>query len=443
MYIFSIFYSASFLLYPQMMRECYEWLWISNQGNVKCSSPAKQHLENYLHCSEFNASLLSTQQFDHVVHAIYSFLLQWEWDDLCWLSQEIEDPFKPLIQHLMNFITSHEEIRIYAHPSNTLVPYIQASFGLLYRFFDEGKLEYPRTPAFNLFHHIDGKFVGHFVKVSKALLDGRQDPQKVRLAMNLLHGKSIDGNLYWAKIIEPFMKRRSTEWPKVITGQACCGKTTFSRRLEQECNIQTCSRGYLGRVAGGSIFALHASLENALSTSMGNVVGDGGALDDPLWTVIMPLCDSFYRDKPLEIVMTILKFFNSILNENVLAYLVQQYCAVFLDASPRTNRMRMLRRGREGDAQRARIFMYPIAQFIAYYVAACLLDYRICLVQFDQNDNLVWNADYEELVEYLRLPRPKGGRESSWFREKIPRASKVVNTFCPDNTYPINASIFE
>lgn len=75
------------------------------------------------------------------------------------------------------------------------------------------------------------------------------------------------------------------------------------------------------------------------------------------------------------------------MNEHVIAYMMQQTVVVFIDQYPGLNRARMLRRCSDGDAFRARIHMYPIAQCMAYYMAARLFGWTVRCVPYDEERN--------------------------------------------------------
>lgn len=76
----------------------------------------------------------------------------------------------------------------------------------------------------------------------------------------------------------------------MITGQACCGKTTLRRGLLAN-GYEVKSRGDIGTFAGKARSpAAIAATEYALVHC--GVVGDRGPIDNPLWSRIMELCDS-------------------------------------------------------------------------------------------------------------------------------------------------------
>lgn len=189
----------------------------------------------------------------------------------------------------------------------------------------------------------------------------------------------------------PFAKFMTTTTcrPKYITGVACTGKTTILRELEAN-GWTIRSRGQLGTFGGKSrapayVASLHAALDYSYKKCAGFMIGDRGPIDNPLWTIIMQLCDPKYKNC---MVHELLKFFDRTFNELVVRYHAEFQTVVFLDTMPIKNRQRMLKRGEGGDVQRGRIAHYVEAQFMAYYIFAVLFGHKIMLLPYRDDKSI-------------------------------------------------------
>lgn len=221
----------------------------------------------------------------------------------------------------------------------------------------------------------------------------------------------------------------------MITGVACCGKTTILHELKS-CGWTVCSRGDIGTFSGKSkstaaVTGVHAAMDGALRR--GDVLGDRGPIDNPLWSIIMPLCDPRYRGT---LVHELLKFFNGFLNEMVTAYMMEQLVVVFIDQYPNLNRRRMLSRCSDGGAFRARIEMYPVAQGMAYYMAARLFGWTVRCVTYDEDRNFRPDR-YTSIAEEIKyiFGRPID-------RPPLP-VSKPDGLYMKDDEYSIATGIFK
>lgn len=325
----------------------------------------------------FNRSLLRTTRRDHTVHALISLMLHWT-DEWLAAFEKLSPGVVPLASLLMS-----EKRRAPVYTTADGVPFVRSSFRVLTRYFDtlDRRLD-ARTaverPLFRIRDYVSAELVAHFDDVYRWLLTECM----TRTEIDLLESHMPSPFAAIAQRFGASLQDESSH--KVITGVACCGKTTLLNELKS-CGWTVCSRGDLGTFSGKSksapaIAGLHAAMENALRR--GDVLGDRGPVDNPLWSIIMPLCDPKYRN---DVVDELLRFFNGTVNEHVIAYMCQQRVVVFIDPYPSCNRTRMLRRCENGDAFRARINMYPIAQAIAYYMAARLYGWTVRCVPYDEN----------------------------------------------------------
>lgn len=202
--------------------------------------------------------------------------------------------------------------------------------------------------------------------------------------------------------------QRVEERPKYITGVACTGKTTILRELGAK-GWTIRSRGQLGTFGGKSrspayVAALHAALDYSYRKCSRFMIGDRGPIDNPLWTVIMQLCDPKYKNT---MVRELLTFFGRTFNELVIRYHAEFQTVVFLDTLPSKNRQRMLNRGESGDVLRGRITHYVEAQFMAYYMFAVLFGHKIVLLPYDNDGNIDSQRQMENaraLCEYFGRP---------------------------------------
>jgi hypothetical protein len=88
---------------------------------------------------------------------------------------------------------------------------------------------------------------------------------------------------------------------RYVTGQACCGKTTALKVLE-ESGWRVYSRKDIGTFSGKSKSAfhfavLHAAQEDVLRRE--GTIGDRGPIDNPFWVLIMHQCNPIYKNSAL------------------------------------------------------------------------------------------------------------------------------------------------
>lgn len=335
-----------------------------------------KHAYGYMKAPEFNRELLRTTEFDSVIHAVFSYLLHWTNEGLTDYGERYPE-FKQLT---LSVVTEKDRTPVYVTKDG--VPFVRSAFRMLAHHFNNSGGA-ARTavvrPVFSINDYVSPELVAHFREVYRRLLDESMTKREIDLLETSMRSPlSTIADAYNGAY------RRLNNPVNVITGQACCGKTTLLNRLKSY-GWNVCSRGDLGTFSGKAkcaptIASLHAAMENALRR--GDVLGDRGPIDNPLWSVIMPLCDLRYKDR---VVDELLRFFDGTMNEHVVAYYAcQQRVFVFVDPYPGLNRERMLKRCTGGDAFRARIYMYPIAQCIAYYIAARLFGWTVRCVPYDE-----------------------------------------------------------
>lgn len=232
-------------------------------------------------------------------------------------------------------------------------------------------------------------------------------------------------------------KQRSMSNIKYITGTACVGKTTLLESLKLY-GWETISRGSQGTFSGkakcpSTISALDQSMQYVLT--FGNVIGDRGTLDNPLWNYIM---DATNPIKCTDLVKDFKHHLESTLNENVLLQYARENVVIIIDLKPEENRKRMMNRAENGDIKRSRIFMYPYAQNLFYFIIARLVGWKIFCVPYDEN-GVFQPSGYKKIIDYVNKFFPKN-RDSHIIRKF---KSKPLGTHKIDHTYAKNVDIFK
>lgn len=389
-----------------------------------------KHAYSYMIAPEFNRELLRTTQFDHVVHALYSYLLHWTNEGLTCYGERYPQ-FKPLT---MSVILEKERSPVYVTKDG--VPFVRSAFRMLLHYINgverqhqtAGRIE---RRLFRITNYVSPVLFGHFKDVYQWLLNESMTRREIELLETPMDSPFASTAIQYRGA--GYLLNNPV---KVITGQACCGKTTLLNKLKSY-GWTVCSRGDLGTFSGKSksapaIASLHAAIENALRR--GDVLGDRGPIDNPLWAIIMPLCDPQYKDRVVEELM---QFFDSTLNEHVAAYMCAQQAVIFVDPYPGLNRARMMRRSADGDAFRCRIQMYPIAQFMAYYMAARLYGWTVRCVPYDEEHNFQphrYLSMAEEINKLFGSPIKQ---------EPLKQASKQDGHHLEDTEYSIATGIFK
>lgn len=156
---------------------------------------------------------------------------------------------------------------------------------------------------------------------------------------------------------------------------------------------------------------------------------DRGYIDNVIWPFIMRSCDN---SQSAQFIRNMTMFLNSNFNEPSIAQYIQQKGVIFIDPYAELNRARQMNRCEDGDALRARIFMYPIAQFMMYYTMARLFGWKIVCVPYT-NDCKFDNEKYEENIEMI----------SNYFGKTPQKNNVITNDLCrkflkPSGAYTIN-----
>lgn len=141
-------------------------------------------------------------------------------------------------------------------------------------------------------------------------------------------------------------------------------------------------------------------------------------------------------------IMNMLNFLDSNFNEPAIMEYISQKGVIFIDPYPELNRQRQMNRSESGDAHRARIFMYPIAQFMMYYTIGVLFGWKIICVPYTRDrkfDNDRFNANLNSIIKYFGMPE----RNDVITNLELKRFAKPSNAYTFDNAYPMANGIFK
>ncbi|AYP97904.1 GrBNV gp17-like protein-like protein [Mauternbach virus] len=384
---------------------------------------------NYFEAPEFTIDLLKTTKYDHVVNAIISYILFWSND--C-----IDEYIKcnPKYTNLLNAIRTIRELDggqyIFEYKG---LPFIKQAFKILRRHFESETT--PKAP-FDWLGIMDHDFINHLYRVYTLILENKFDFETIKM---LEADMEIPYKLPGIDIAKLRAVSNQNQF-KFITGQACCCKTTILNKLI-EIGWRKFSRGDVGSFSGKStssaaIGNLHAALDFILTRP--NVIGDRGYIDNVIWSFIMPACNS---NESSSFVNKMLSFLNANFNEPSIAQYISQKGLIFIDPYVDLNRSRQLRRCVSGDAHRARIFMYPIAQFMTYYTVARLFGWKVICVPYDVDRNFD-NVKYEQNIDLIRNYFGTPTFDDIVDRQVI-RFAKPHNNYTIDTLYPKIVGIFK
>lgn len=225
------------------------------------------HVHNYLKDPMWNRQLLSDRTNDATVHAIVSYLLEFD-DESLTRFEEIFSDAKPLATILKNERNIDDRAYVFTHPYQ--IPYIMTSFKVLAKYFraiDNASNPTIESKPFQLMPLISRGFVEELCtiyeairgnNITKELIDIMERPLPPQLA--------DDPSNVGCKWID--LKSGSSNPMCFVTGQAACGKTTLLETLKN-LGYRSISRGRMGGQDGKCydsfpIAALHATIEFVL-----------------------------------------------------------------------------------------------------------------------------------------------------------------------------------
>jgi len=400
------------------------------------------HIHSYLTAKEFNKDLLKSCKYDHVINAIFSFILSWN-DESLRRFAELHSTFEVLMTIIERerAVDNYEYIYNYfGYPITKMaIKYLKKYFENIERInagIEKKKIE---TNTFNWVKYIDRSFIEHIRKLYTEL---RSDTVSVETIKSLEQYMPIPYK--FSDLCEDLDKLRGSSTFKFISGQACCGKTTILNTLSEKYGWKVYSRGDLGSFSGKATSAaaignLHAALNFSLTKS--DVIGDRGHIDNIIWSFIMPACDEQTGDT---LVVNMFQFLTSEFNQLSIMNFISHKGVIFIDPYPNLNRERMRARGTGGDAHRSRITLYPIVQCIVYYTVARLFGWPVYCVPYTGNRIFSPN-EYEKICKKLKV----------YFGEAFPTKydtapmkkghiyAKPSNTYIINNVYPKSVGIFK
>lgn len=248
--------------------------------------PEFYHVNSYLTAKEFNFERTNHTNFDHVVDAIFSYML-------CFsvLSLELFGKRWPqhseLVSALITFKTDPIQ-RLQIHVCSNGIPLLLTAPRLLKRIFvkscktvsddvEINKNELPRRD-FNFVDFIRPDFVAHIRSTWKLMHNNLFDAKSIaelltRERIIPYSLPNIDIGLLYR--IRETTSNESGKLVKYITGQACVGKTTLLKKFERN-GWRIFSRGKLGTFSGKANSPidrgnLHAAIDFILR--LANVLG--------------------------------------------------------------------------------------------------------------------------------------------------------------------------
>lgn len=384
------------------------------------------HVHQYLSAKEFNESLLSDKKFDSVVNSIISYLLDWP-DAKLNEFVSLYPKYDRLCAALKEFRELEDGKYVYTYNG---IPVVRTAIKIIKSHFapkNEGR------KVFDWMSLIDYSFIQHINQVYNWLLNDNFDVDKIAL---LESDMEIPYKLPHIDVEKLKNNRRDNTF-KFISGEACCCKTTIMNKLS-ELGWKSYSRGDVGSFSGKShspaaIGNLHAALHFILTQP--DVIGDRGFIDNVIWEFIMPECNPIKREG---LIRDLFSFLNSNFNEPSIAEYISHKGVIFVDTNTTQNKERQLKRCEDGDPWRARLDMYPIAQFMTYYVTARLFGWKVICVPYsndDQIDNVRYNRNIQTIMDYFGKP----------ILTDLPyvKFSKPSNSYEIDNSYPKSVGIFK
>lgn len=413
---------------------------IADSDAIQTSTIDFIHVQQYLDDGAFNKQVLSDTTTDPIMYAIISFMIRWSV-----LKLEVFANHYP-----RHKVLATELIEIRNAQSSTLQiqefngePFLRTTFRVLRKYSDAKYLKNGDVDAqqeskacFYWTDYIKREFIEHLNRVYDLLTNNAFNSTLIDELLN----SCMDVPYELPNVdVGAIVKNRDND-PKLnkyLTGEACCCKTTILNKLTKY-GWSIYSRSGVGSFSGKAtnpvdIGNLHASLHWVHQQP--NVLGDRGFIDNIVWSFIMPQCETS-RDKTMisDLISFLTKF-----NEPSIAEYLSHKVIIFIDPYSERLRARQLKRCSDGDALRARIPLYPHAQFITYYAMARLFNWKIITVPYTDSgeiDQELYQANVREILEYFDAPK------MNQFSDFVPYA-RPANLYTIDNTVPRSFGIFK
>lgn len=232
------------------------------------------HVKNYLDDPCWNPRLLRDQKYDAVVHAVVSYILEWDNASLLEFGKII-NKHAPLTDTVL-YERNEGKFVYRKRPEN--VPYTRLTFKIVSKYFkimcvrDEalsGTRLFVIDKPFNLLSMIRKEFIDELQMIYQAILDQKVDQQLLDSMQKIRREELPDCE---DKLGATWSDMKSSVYNPTcfITGQAACGKTTLLEILRKH-GYKIMSRGRMGGQNGKCydsfpIAALHATVDFVLNT---------------------------------------------------------------------------------------------------------------------------------------------------------------------------------
>lgn len=221
---------------------------------------------SYMKHSNFNEALLKTRTWDHIVHALITYLLSSPLDSLLWIKHNYPEYSAFIAAVHDEKLVNTQQLFIIDSPTYEWV-YTRVPFRILTKHFHLED-DVSEKMEFHIMDHLELSFIEELECFHAKLLKNEVDESLVRM---LESHKTIPHNL--EHIIGDYMDICGGSTVRYFTGQACCGKTTLVEKL----NFVAKSRGSIGGFSGkadsiASVSCLHFSIDFVLRQYK-NVIG--------------------------------------------------------------------------------------------------------------------------------------------------------------------------
>lgn len=126
-------------------------------------------------------------------------------------------------------------------------------------------------------------------------------------------------------------------------------------------------------------------------------------------------------------------------NEPSIAQFISQKVVIIVDPYPERNRARQMGRNEDGDALRARLPLYPHAQFIVYYTFARLFGWPLYTVPYTEDGNIdqeKYTQNLEDICNYF-------GEVGESTIDLNTTFAKPASRFVIDNSYPLKMGVYK
>ncbi|ABO45350.1 unknown [Gryllus bimaculatus nudivirus] len=369
--------------------------WKQSRSTKVANELLFSYVDLYFNNEHFNENtILKTNKYDKVMYALFSYLLFFDTDSLIRYG-DYNKTITIIINGLLECRRLHQVKCVILN--NKMYPYVRSTFKILNSYFKNLNNNMDTDIiCFDIRNYISNEFVIDCYSFLNCLNTETYNSH----VLNFIEDESRKPCISFLKELSSTSNECGVI--KYVTGQACTGKTTVLNALSTNyCYIK--SRHSMGTFSGKSkssetVAALHFAIDHNLSKK--NVLGDRGSIDNPLWRWIMHACNPVITPHK-NLVDECLRFLSSSFNSSSFEYLAKQRVAVFIDLLPSENKKRMLERNKGGDAFRARIKNYAIAQTVAYFIIAKLCGWKIITVPYDLSKKIYFPHKYQDIIKNL------------------------------------------